>query len=461
MKPHRIPIAASVRLLAVVITWAMMTSCHSGGPGCSTPSCTSVLLEGTLSGLVGSQLVLNNPQNNLFTATGFSGSMANGTQLTFGSAPYNTAYNLTVQSQPVNPSQTCVVTNGSGTAGTTDVTDIAVTCTTDLPRFAYIVNRGSNSISAYTVDPATGTLAVIAGSPFAAGKLPVAIAVDRTGHFAYVVNQTDATLSAFIIDRSSGTLTEVSGSPFTTGLSPTSVAIDPSSSFVYVANGGAGSVSAYAISASGALTAITGSPYAAGNSPSSVAVDTSGFYVEVTNKGDDTFSVFSIQDGVGSLMVAPGSPVPTEKDPQAVVADGQVFVANGTANSLSSFAAVGTGQVSEDGASPYPTGTNPISIAVDDVDHFVYVANQGSNNISGFNLRNDGFLVPLAASPFAAGSEPSALAIENTGKFAYVVNNASNSMSVYAIDAASGALSPIGGSPFATGTQPAAIAISD
>jgi 6-phosphogluconolactonase len=460
MKPFGIPIAASVRLLAALIILATMTSCHSGGSGCY-PNCTSVSLEGTLSGLVGSRLVLNNPQENLFTETGFSGSTANGTQLTFGSAPNNTAYNLTVESQPTNPSQTCVVTNGSGTAGTTDVTDIAVTCTTNLPRFAYIVNRASNSISAYTVDPATGTLAVIAGSPFAAGKLPVAIAVDPTGHFAYVVNQTDATLSAFSIDRNSGALTEVSGSPFTTGLSPTSVAIDPSSSFVYVANGGAGSVSAYAIGASGALTVISGSPYAAGNSPSSVAVDTLGIYVEVTNKGDNTFSVFSIQDGVGSLMVAPGSPVPTEKDPQAVVADGQVFVANGTANSLSSFASIGTGQVSEDGASPYPTGANPISIAVDDVDHFVYVANQGSNNISGFNLRGDGFLVPLAASPFAAGSEPAAVAIDNTGKFAYVVNTASNSVSVYAIDVVSGALSPIGGSPFATGTQPAAIAISD
>ncbi|MEO7207813.1 MAG: beta-propeller fold lactonase family protein [Steroidobacteraceae bacterium] len=139
--------------------------------------------------------------------------MANGNQITFGQATSNTAYSLTIQNQPINPSQTCVVSNGSGTAGITDVTNIAVTCTTNPPRFAYVANRGSNNVSAYTVDP------------------------------------------------NSGALTEVSGSPFATGLSATSVAIDPSSSFVYGANGGSGSISAYVITAaSGALTALTGSP---------------------------------------------------------------------------------------------------------------------------------------------------------------------------------------------------------
>jgi len=461
---RRIAIATSARLFAAVIILATMTSCHSGGDAlCPTPGCVIVSLEGTLNGLVGSQLQLNNPLPDVFTTVAFSGSTANGTGLRFGGARYNTAYNLTVQSQPTNPAQTCVIANGSGTAGTTDITNITVTCTTNPPRFAYVVNQGSNSISAYTVDPAAGTLAVIAGSPFAAGNLPVAIAVDQTGHFAYVVNQMDATLSAYVIDRNSGVLTEVGGSPFATGHSPTAVAIDPSSSFVFVANGGDGSVSAYAITASGSLTAITGSPYAAGNSPSSVAVDASGVYVYVTNKTDDTISVFSIQSGVGSLMVAPGSPVATEKDPQAVVsgpAAGSAYVANGTANSLSTFGAVGTGQAGEDGASPYPTGTNPSSIAIDVAGHFVYVANQGSNNISGFNLRENDFLTPFAA-PFAAGNEPSSVAVDPTGKFAYVVNMGADSVSAYTIDATTGALSPISGSPLATGTQPAAIVISD
>jgi 6-phosphogluconolactonase len=469
MKPYRIPIGASVRLVAV-ITLAMMTGCHSGGGGaCPGGNCPQyILLKGTLSGLVGSGLGL---VDNSLLAAGFSGAMANGNQVTFDVTNSNTAYNLTIQSQPINPSQTCVISNGSGTTGTTDVTNIAVTCTTNPPRFAYVVNQGSNNISAYSIDSATGTMTALAGSPFAAGNLPVAIAVDLTGHFAYVVNQQDATLSAFLIDRTSGALTEVSGSPYATGLSPTAVAIAiiPSGSFVYVANGGAGSVSAYAITApGGALTALSGSPYAAGNSPSSVAADAQGGYLYVTNKADGTVSAFEIlgegsgANGLGSLYVPLGSPFAVGNGPQSVVSPGGiVYVADAASNALVTFAGAGTGTITEVGDSPYPTGTTPYSVAMDPLARFFYVANQGSNNISGFHLRSGGELAALAGSPFSAGSQPSSVALENTGNFAYVVNTGSDSVSVYAIDATSGALTPINGSPFATGPQPAAIAISN
>jgi 6-phosphogluconolactonase (cycloisomerase 2 family) len=88
-----------------------------------------------------------------------------------------------------------VVANGTGTAGTTNVTNIAVTCTTNPPRFLYVANRGSNDVSGYTIDPVAGALTAIAGSPFAAGGNPVAIAVDPTGAYVFVVNQLSATVS--------------------------------------------------------------------------------------------------------------------------------------------------------------------------------------------------------------------------------------------------------------------------
>ncbi len=50
-------------------------------------------------------------------------------------------------------------------------------------------NGGSNDVSAYAVDPASGALTPIAGSPFAAGNGPDSIAVDPTGRFAYVSNR--------------------------------------------------------------------------------------------------------------------------------------------------------------------------------------------------------------------------------------------------------------------------------
>jgi DNA-binding beta-propeller fold protein YncE len=41
----------------------------------------------------------------------------------------------------------------------------------------YVANSGSNDISAYTIDPTSGALTPVAGSPFAAGVNPSSIRV--------------------------------------------------------------------------------------------------------------------------------------------------------------------------------------------------------------------------------------------------------------------------------------------
>src|ERR1700678_3435972 len=166
------------RLPAAVLAIAALTGCHGGFGGCLL--CGPIPrvqdnLEGTLSGLVGSGLTLENNGGGGFQV---NGSTANGTSVVFAVGLFNTAYDLTVETQPTNPSQTCVVANGTGMASGTiyipaNVTNITVTCTTNLPRFVFVANRGSNNVSAYTVDAATGTLAATAGSPFAAGNSPV------------------------------------------------------------------------------------------------------------------------------------------------------------------------------------------------------------------------------------------------------------------------------------------------
>jgi 6-phosphogluconolactonase (cycloisomerase 2 family) len=234
----------------------------------------------------------------------YNGPTANGTNLFFENVTPFGGYNITVRTQPTNPSQTCVVANGIGSPGVpySHIDNISVTCTTNTPRFVYVTNGGSNNVSAYTVEATSGALTAISGSPFAAGSLPVAVAVDPTGAYVYVANQTDATVSAFTVDRMSGALTAVSGSPFATGPAPTSVAIDTSGSFVYVTSGNGGTVWAYAIGVGGALVAtIHGSPFAAGTSPSSVTVAPQDANVYVANQGDGTVSVFTIEvmGGIG------------------------------------------------------------------------------------------------------------------------------------------------------------------
>jgi 6-phosphogluconolactonase len=271
-------VAASIGILSACFMLVMLTGCGSRGHALPSFGCPAslgrggFLLVGTVTGLVGVGLTLD---AELSPFAGFPSVFSNGpTEL--GEVDCNAPWTLTVHTQPVNPGQTRVIANGSGPGGTSGVDNIAVTCTTNPPRFAYVVNRGSNNVTAFAIDAATGTLAAIAGSPFGVGNDPVAIAVDQTGSYAYVVNQTDATISAFLIDRSTGALNAVRGSPYATGSAPTSVAVDPSSPNVYVTNSGAGTVSVYAITAgSGALVPVTGSPYSIGGSPSAVVLSAS------------------------------------------------------------------------------------------------------------------------------------------------------------------------------------------
>lgn len=459
-------VGASVGMLTAFLMMAAVGGCFRGHlslPGNNCPGMDSYgfTLGGTVSGLVGSGLTLQNEPNQ---SPPYMNVASNGPQL-LGSVDCYTAYDVAIHTQPVEPSQTCVVANGSGPGGTAGVDNIAITCTTNPPRFAYVANSGSGNISGFTVDSTTGALAAIAGSPFSAGGDPVAIAVDPTGSYAYVANQADATVSAFLIDRSTGALMSVAGSPYVTGAGPTSVAIDSTSSFVYITNSGAGTVSVYSISpASGGLTPAAGSPFAVGGSPSSVIVAPGNNYtVFVADRSASTVSIYAPPFN-GSLALAPGSPIATGMGASSLALDAfsDLYVANAISNTLSGFTQIDTSVPTPAAGSPYSTGTTPASVVLTPLDNFVYVANKGSNDISEFSLdAATGALTPLAGSPIVAtGTQPASVVIDPTGAFAYVANSGSNTVSVYAIDSTTGVLTATGGS-FATGSAPSALAICD
>jgi DNA-binding beta-propeller fold protein YncE len=101
--------------------------------------------------------------------------------------------------------------------------------------FAYVANSGSDNVSAYTINATTGALSEVAGSPFAAEIGPESISVHPSGKFAYVANfgsaNVSGSVSAYTIDASTGTLSEIAGSPFAAGTLPVSITVDPSGRF--------------------------------------------------------------------------------------------------------------------------------------------------------------------------------------------------------------------------------------
>ena len=121
------------RVIAVTLITAFL-GCGGGGGGNSGATLYSI--GGTVSGLAGTGLILQNNGSNNSPVT------ANGTFALSQPVTKDSAYNVTIFAQPSNPVQTCVVNNGSGTA-TSNVTSILVVCTTT----AYTIGGSVNGLT--------------------------------------------------------------------------------------------------------------------------------------------------------------------------------------------------------------------------------------------------------------------------------------------------------------------------
>jgi 6-phosphogluconolactonase len=262
--------------LICVAAVCLLTACDSD----LALSTTTNTVGGTVSGLAGSDLVLQYVSGGKVVGTlttSSNGSFAFSPHLANGAT-----YSVTVASQPVNPAQICTVSNGSGTLDGANISNVIVNCG-QTTRFAFVANKLSNSISAYSVNSTTGALNPIAGSPFVStGSQPDAVWASPGGNYLYVANGASNNLSIFSINTGTGLLTPLS--TIATGAAPSAIVVDPSGSYLYVANYSSNDVSAYAINASsGALTALSGSPFPVGVAPASLTTDPGGDFLYVAN----------------------------------------------------------------------------------------------------------------------------------------------------------------------------------
>jgi 6-phosphogluconolactonase (cycloisomerase 2 family) len=205
--------------------------------------------------------------------------------------------------------------------------------------YFYAANFGDNnggSITAYAVNPALSTLTQVQQIP-RAGLHPNSIVADATGSYVYATYYNTSPgagiLAGFSVNPTSGVLTQLTGSPFAKTLSgPIQVAIDPFGRFVYVADQGDGNADSSAgittfvrNATTGALTA--GKRSVAGTSPVAVAVDPTGRYVYSADFAGPTPSAFTIDPVAGSLTALSRGVAPTFAcgtavvNPQSLVVD--------------------------------------------------------------------------------------------------------------------------------------------
>lgn len=282
----------------------------------------------------------------------------------------------------------------------------------------YLASAGDAKIAGFAIDATTGALTALAGSPYAAGTNAGGIpAFSPDGKYVYVVDQSSSggTVSGYSVDPTSGVLTPLAGSPFAAGSTPYWISFAPNGQFAYVANFGSNNISVYTVSA-GVLTAMP-TPVPVDGSPQDLTIDSTGTHLFVpvsSGSSNGAVDVFTI-NADGTLTKVTGSPYAVGIGPRFVDVDPTDKYAYVSSAGTGGTGVYGfsidpsTGALTALSGSPYSTGANsqPQFITVDASGKFGYTSNQGNGTISGFAIDpSTGVLSAIAGSPFAAGSKP-------------------------------------------------------
>jgi 6-phosphogluconolactonase (cycloisomerase 2 family) len=365
--------------------------------------------------------------------------------------------------------------------GLTSCSNTSTTTGTSGLGYVWVVAQGDTSVTFYSMNLTTGQLTINSSNPAATtGSMPSAVIVAPSGKAMFIANTNGNSVSSYTIN-SDGTLT-AAGSATATGQAPVSLAIDPSGKFLYVANQGNSTISIFSISGT-TLSAVTSvstvdpsNPSQTQTAPSALAITGgltgSGNYLYVANQLTNTVSTFQYDSTSGALaQLLPFSVLAGTNPAGLVLSPDQnfLYVANSGSNNISSFSTCAvvssncgttTGMLSPVSGSPFPAGTDPVSLAMTPAGEFLYAADKGSNQVSGYKVGSGtGVLTPTATASFSTGLNPTWVAIPPEGKFVYVANSGGSSVTAYGINTTNGFLGEVTGSPYSISNTPTAIAI--
>ena len=283
--------------------------------------------------------------------------------------------------------------------------------------FAYVANFSGNNVTLLAVNRGNGQLSLpVSTSPippplppniFNTGTGPVAMAVTSNGNFLFVLNQGSNNISGFAIDPTTGNLNPVAGSPFVTPCGGSSLTITPKADVLFVTCPALGTIEALTINSQGVLSSPSQASGPFGT-PTFASVDPTGRFLFVADSTTNAILAFSI-GGNGALTSISGSPFAAGTQPVALVAAPEgnlLYVANQGSNNVSAFVIdKNSGALGAVSGSPFPTGGKlPSFVAASGA--FVYVADQGTNDIAAFSIGSNGALTAVPNSPFSVATSP-------------------------------------------------------
>ncbi|MGD0674350.1 MAG: beta-propeller fold lactonase family protein [Polyangiaceae bacterium] len=191
--------------------------------------------------------------------------------------------------------------------------------------FLYAADEMSTFLYAYNIGPA-GTLTTIAGSPFTIGQQCLHARMNPAGSLLYVSWRSSFTVYAFAINPTTGVVTDIAGSPFNVGVIQNvgvgneGIAVDPRGRFFFLVDDGSGnegSIFGLPLPFDGGLpeASLPGSPVdSLGSNPTSAIEDVTGHFLYVANAVSGTVAGFSIDQNQRSARLLGGLSVQSAVD---------------------------------------------------------------------------------------------------------------------------------------------------
>ena len=453
-------------------------------------SVTTFTVSGTITGLVGTGLVLQTSGVTIpITGTTFSIALASGM-----------AFNV-VATPPSNPTQNCVVVNGTGTITNANVSDVTVTCTistytvsgtiTGLTGTGLVLQTHGTNIpitgSAFSVTLASGTAYTVTATAQPTGPSQVCMVGNPSGTVtnANINNVTVAcTTSTFTV---SGTITGLSGTGLVLMTNGTNVPISGSAFSVTLASGTPYNIMATAQPTGPSQTCVVTNPAGTVTTANitgvSVACTTRTFTVSGTITGLSgtglvlktngtivpiTGSTFSVTLASGTAYSITATTQPSAPTQTCAVTNGvgtvtttnitgvtvacttTNFTVSGTITGLN-----GTGLALVTNATPVPITGSTFSVTLASGTAFAIAVQTQPQTPAQYCVVQNGTGTVAAANITGA-----AVSCRNEGIYAFAADTAAGAVSSFAIAPISGSLGYVNSQSTSSATsQPAGLAL--
>lgn len=332
--------------------------------------------------------------------------------------------------------------------------------------FGTYTGAESRGIYTCTFDTQTGTASDVRLA--AETQQPSFVAVHPSGNYLFAVNETvdeegqkSGGVSAFTIDPESGSLTLINRQ-LARGGAPCHLICSPDGRFVLVANYVGGNVATLAINDDGSLKPVGSLIQHQGSSVNqarqesphahSINLDPAAHFAIAADLGTDRLYVHGYNEQSGELSTRPEAELslPPGSGPRhfAFHPDGKhAFVINELTSTLGALrwnADAGSFELLSiqstlPGGEPVP-GNSTAEVVVHPSGKFVYGSNRGHNSLAIYQWNSDDESLTHVGNQSTLGGVPRNFAIDPTGRFLFAANQDTGNVVIFEIDQESGEL---------------------